>query len=226
MPPAPDWLTQSWYQELKSWQTGIAAFLGFIALVVGALINFSLNRRRDKALGREEAQAVAAALYGEITSVRERLSLLVKVLSNQANSSGINVADIDEQFISGYTTAAPTLYPALASKIGILPPDLALGITQFYYNVQTAKANLTLLVPGVPGRRYSVVAVLEPAMKAISDVRDVLRKIEARAKIPAAADPDCGSAELILMSYHAHQAERATLPPTAISGIRDLHPSR
>jgi membrane-bound ClpP family serine protease len=85
MPQAPDWLSHWWYLELKGWQSGIAALLGFIALVVGALINFSLNRRRDKALGRDEAQAVAAALYGEILSVRERLALLAKVLSTQAS---------------------------------------------------------------------------------------------------------------------------------------------
>lgn len=37
-----------WYQELKTWQTGIGALLGFTALMSAALWNFHLNRVRDK----------------------------------------------------------------------------------------------------------------------------------------------------------------------------------
>ena len=43
------------YSELKGWQTAIGSLLGFIALMVAALWNFRLNRRRDAALRADEA---------------------------------------------------------------------------------------------------------------------------------------------------------------------------
>ncbi len=71
--------TFEWYAELKSWQSGIAAILGFIALIVGALFNFRLNRRRDAGLRNDGTLGVAAALYGEILLMRERMALMAKV---------------------------------------------------------------------------------------------------------------------------------------------------
>jgi len=56
------WL--SYYQELKTWQTGLGALLGFVALMIAALWNFRLNRQRDADLRRDEARAVAAAING------------------------------------------------------------------------------------------------------------------------------------------------------------------
>jgi hypothetical protein len=35
------------YTELKTWQSGIAAMIAFVALLVSAWANFCLNRRRD-----------------------------------------------------------------------------------------------------------------------------------------------------------------------------------
>jgi hypothetical protein len=52
---------------LREWQSGIGALLGF---TLGAWINFSLNRRRDKAQRKEEMVSIAIAIYGEISSVR------------------------------------------------------------------------------------------------------------------------------------------------------------
>jgi hypothetical protein len=189
-----------WYQELKSWQSGIAAILGFFALVVGALFNFWLNRRRDAALRRDEMLGVATAIYGEILLVRERLALMAQVLSHRDHSHGEQ--EIDDQFIKDYTPSDPKLYPALAPKIGMLRHDLVLDITRFYDNFQTAKDNLPLLVKnesrGVP---YHVVTVLRPAVDAIYDIRTALRKIEQLAGIPKAEDPDAGLADAIVGSF-------------------------
>jgi hypothetical protein len=54
------------YEELKTWQQGVGALIGFVALMGAAWWNFHLNRRRDAALRNEEARAILAALYGEI----------------------------------------------------------------------------------------------------------------------------------------------------------------
>jgi hypothetical protein len=114
----------------------------FIALVVGALFNFRLNRRRDAALRNDETLGIAAALYGEILLMRERMALMAKVLSNREH---YGEHEIDQQFIDDYTPSDPILYPALAPKLGLLPSDLVLEITRFYDNFETAKRNLSLL---------------------------------------------------------------------------------
>jgi len=117
-----------WYQELKGWQSGIAALFGFAALIIAALFNFWLNRRRDAALQREEMLSVATALYGEILLLRERIALLAKVLSYRYNAGEENV---DDQLINDYEPREPALYPLLASKLELLSHDLVLDITRF-----------------------------------------------------------------------------------------------
>jgi hypothetical protein len=194
---APDWWW--WYQELKSWQSGIAAIIALFALLGGALYNFRLNRRRDDALHREEMLAVATAIYGEILLLRERLALLARILSQHYNNQD---KEIDDQFVNDYIPNNPKLYPALAPKIGLLSHDLVLDITRFYDNYQTAKDNLPLLVKSdsrpVPDH---VVTVLRPAVDAIYDVRTALRKIEQLAGIPKAKDPASGLADPIVSFF-------------------------
>src|ERR1700722_5331259 len=80
--------SMSLYDELKGWQSGIAALFGFIALIIGALWNFRLNRRRDAALRAEEAISVAAALYGEVVLLRMEVASLARSVANVAVSIG------------------------------------------------------------------------------------------------------------------------------------------
>ncbi len=62
------------YGELKGWQQSIASLICFGALIAAALFNAWLGRRRDARLRREEATAVAAALYGEIVILQQSLA--------------------------------------------------------------------------------------------------------------------------------------------------------
>ena len=101
------------YAELKGWQSGIAALLGFIALIVGALFNFKLNRRRDDALRREEMLSVAIAIYGEILMLRTEVARLAVFVShimrlaemNSARNSDINSVTNKNYLILLYTLA-------------------------------------------------------------------------------------------------------------------------
>jgi hypothetical protein len=185
-PPQPI----DWYQELKTWQSGIAALIAVLGLILGALFNFHLNRRRDEILRSEETLTVSTALYGEIILMRERIALMASALSYRSQGG-----EIDNQFVKDYSPSDPVLYPALAPKIGLLSPDLALDITRFYDSFREAKDNLALLVRSETHPiRYHPVIVLRPAVNAIYDVRTALRKIERLARIPPAKDPDSGVA--------------------------------
>lgn len=88
------------------------------------------------------------------------------------------------------------MYPALASKIGLLEPDLVLAITAFHKSFCEAKQNLMLLLPDQTRTfGYTVGWVLLPAIAAVIEVRPFLRKVEKLAKLPTAQDPDLGFAK-------------------------------
>jgi hypothetical protein len=203
------------YDELKSWQGGISSLLGFGALLVGALWNFRLNRRRDAALRSEEAVSVAAALYGEILLLRveaadlARAAALVHVSTGNERDPAIK---FDAHFVAAHVISEPMLYKALAPKLGLLPSELIIGITSFHKNIQEMKNWLPLLIDN-PERKYNygVSHVLVPARDAVYDIIPTLRRIEQLAAIVQPANAlDLGQAEgIIAMELDLHEsAER------------------
>jgi len=192
------------YSELKGWQSGIGSLLGFIALMVGALWNFRLNRRRDAALRAEEVVSVAAALYGEIALLRIEAANIARAVANAFLAEGIR---FDTHFLSAHQISEPMLYKALASKLGILPADLIIGITEFYSHIQQLKIWLPLLVDNPErGYGYGPTCVLIPARDAVFDVDPTLRYIERICGMRNTAQPvNLGAAEGVIdMEEHTH----------------------
>jgi hypothetical protein len=125
------------YEELKGWQGGIGSVLGFGALMVAALWNFHLNRRRDARLREEEALSIAAALYGEIVLLRKEVAALARALAlahiNQGTQRYPGLT-IDKHLVEAHKLSEPLLYNALAAKVGLLSPDLVVAIIEFHQN--------------------------------------------------------------------------------------------
>jgi hypothetical protein len=171
--------------ELKDWQTAIGAFAGFLAIIVGALWNYHLNRRRDARLRAEEALSIAAAYYGEIVALQNELAILSRAVAWRYISRGEDsVTKIDENFIEAYGLSEPVLYKALASKLGLLSADLIIPIVKFYAYYMDARRSLHLLVDRADrGYEFSYLTVLRPANDAIKFIAPVLRKIETLASI-------------------------------------------
>ena len=188
------------YEELKSWQSAIAAIVGFTGLIVGALWNFHLNRRRDAEIRQSEMLSVASALYGEILLLRQEAARVARIIAQWE----ANLRDcFEHSSVEDYLPGDPILYPALASKIGLLPPDLVLAITEFHKNYRDVKDNMPLVAER-PGRvTFCSTAVLEPAWAAVMEVRPALRKIEALVGIPEASDPDLGYTDAIIENRRA-----------------------
>ena len=115
------------YAELKQWQTAIGSLLGFLALMVAALWNFHLNRRRDAALRAEETNSIAAALYGEIVLLRKQVAHVARAV---AAIEASHDRKLDKHFLEAHTLSEPVLYKALAPKIGLLSSDLVIAITE------------------------------------------------------------------------------------------------
>ncbi|WP_161816544.1 hypothetical protein [Steroidobacter agaridevorans] len=170
------------YAELKTWQPGLAALLGFTGLIVAALWNFSLNRRRDAALRREEANSVAAALYGEMVLLRARAAQVGRSVAkvHVRAGTGRTIIGFDKHFVEAHKLPEPALYKALASKFGLLPSHLVVSITAFYENIQMIGFWLAQL-PKQDDRPYSYspLYVLRPARDAVHNVVPALSEIEA-----------------------------------------------
>lgn len=173
------------YTEIKGWQSAIGSVLGFGALIAGALFNFRLNRKRDALLRHEEVLSIASALYGEIVLLRRAVARMANAVGNRYIRHGFNGdSPIDRHFIEQFALPKPNLYPALASKVGMLPSQLALEVVQFYSRVEEAELWLPRMQEDDERAfSYGVKYVLDPAIDAVTGVTPALRLIEEMAGI-------------------------------------------
>lgn len=171
-----------WGLELKGWQTGIGALLGFGAIIAGALYNAHLNRKRDARLRSDEMIAVASALYGEIAILRKSLARMANAVAHRYVEHGVgNIKGeaFDRHFIEGITLPPLRLYPALAAKVGMLPSHIALEIVRFYARFEEAQTWLPRLQEDAERHfSYSVSYVIDPAIEAVTGVLPALTAIE------------------------------------------------
>jgi hypothetical protein len=182
------------YVELKGWQTGIGSLLGFVALGAGALINYHLSRRRDKHVRSEEISSVALALYGEVLLLRISAARLARFVGATylRNGASQTESSFDKYFQEMVEIPEPRIFPALAPKIGMLPPLIALEIVKFYARIDEAKAWLPRMQDD-PDRKYSysIIQVIEPAVNAVRFVAPALQEIEKLTGLtPASLDLD------------------------------------
>lgn len=173
--------------QLKQWQTLIGATLGFGGLMTAAMWNAHLNRKRDTLLRYEEANSVAAALYGEILLLRREISEVAKVVSAMELKGYV----VTQHFLDSHKSTAPHIFQALSAKLGLLPADTLLGIIGFHQDLQEAWRLLPLLVSD-PKRAfdYTITTFLKPASDAVRNVCPTLRQIETRLQI-ATYNEDC-----------------------------------
>jgi hypothetical protein len=197
-------ITASFYEELKGWQGAIGSGFGFAALIIGALFNFRLNRRRDDLLRKDEALSVAAALYGEILLLRREAARLAVAVARVHLDVGMHrdpIVKFDSHFFEAHVLSEPTLYKALAPKLGLLPSNLILAITEFHKNIQEARTWLPLMADN-PERKYTYgpLYVLTPARDAVREIVPALREIERMAMIavPAPETLEMGESEMVI----------------------------
>lgn len=173
----------------------ITFFFGVLALVIGALFNSYLNRRRDDYLRQEEMKSVAAALYGEILLLRSHSALLGKIVAKAYFAEGTgfpSTLKFNETLLERNTLKDPILYKALASKLGLLPPDLILAVTSLHAEYQEMRDWFPMLIEKKErGFSYSVLTFLEPVNNVVLGIKPTLREFERLLQIKnPAEDPD------------------------------------
>jgi hypothetical protein len=99
------------------------AGFGLAAIIVGALFNAHLNRRRDDRLRNLEARTLAVALKAELIGLKQSLTEnadgLEKRAGGETGSGGFQVPDI---------ATSIRIMPQMLSKLGLLDPDTVQNI--------------------------------------------------------------------------------------------------
>ena len=192
-----------WLSQLEGAQSGlVGSFAGFVfgitALILGALFNFRLNRRRDALLQAEEADAVAAALFGEIILIRKELARTANLVARREMANG----SFDKHFLELIRLQDPLLYKALANKLGLLDPAIILAITHFHANVEIVRAWLPHLVKTEERDfSYSPLTVLEPAIEAVEGIKPTIDALAVKMGVESPTDGlDIGAAHAVTAS--------------------------
>ncbi|WP_295144979.1 hypothetical protein [uncultured Reyranella sp.] len=142
--------------------------LGLVALLLGALFNAHLNRKRDDRLRADEAQAARRAIAAELSGIVDTLARNADDLATPKGS--FTVPDIAHQV---------RVFPALLPKVGLLGVDEARAAIDAYAMVDQYCEALLLkggkLHDGRPDRRL----VLMPKETAASVARHNRAVVEA-----------------------------------------------
>jgi hypothetical protein len=122
-----------WLDWLRDLSQGQASFLGsltgaaigLIALLLGALFNAYLNRRRDDRLRQEDQRAVAIALRSELEGLR-------RILSDNAEDVKQKEPKPDEELLVADPASSIRIMPEMVSKLGLLDGAIISAVVEAY----------------------------------------------------------------------------------------------
>jgi hypothetical protein len=148
--------------------------LGLIALLLGALFNAHLNRKRDDRLRRKETRALAAALRAELVGRSQSLLDNATRFKEGVKSECFIVPDIAQSI---------RVMPNVTDKLGLLDEDTIKDVIDAYVVIEQYCDRLILsggrLMDDMPGNRRSVLLDADLAPKVLGGtlgVNDVIQK--------------------------------------------------
>jgi gas vesicle protein len=140
-------MLSDFWQWLHTASQGEAAFvgtltgstIGLVALLLGALFNAELNRRRDDRLRKEDQRAVATALRAELEGLHRTLKENAETLRQDdyvKADQQVNVPDLAQSI---------QIMPKVVSKLGLLDRRIIDAVITAYGVVEAYSAKLLLL---------------------------------------------------------------------------------
>ena len=118
--------------EATFWGNSLGIAGGLTAIVIGAFLNASLNRRRDSRLRLAERQSIAAGLYAEIKNAKQSIERQKKQFEKKEGVS-------DDTNIHPSVPKIP-IYEANCGNIGIIGSDVIIPIVNFYEGLMSWRA--------------------------------------------------------------------------------------
>jgi len=130
------------WEWLKTLPPGAASFvgsltgsgIGLIALVIGALFNAQLNRRRDDRLRDEDRRGVATALHAELASV-------VKTL--ERNAEELKTGE-EQDFIMRDIAQSIVVWPEMVSKVTLFDTQTIQKVIDAHIVIEQYREQLTI----------------------------------------------------------------------------------
>jgi hypothetical protein len=111
------------YEYIKAFQSGLVGILGFIGVIITLWGNARLAERKRLRERDEERQTLRSALRQELTSIREEL-LNINRIVNQTPPTPVH-----------FTLEEPYVYRTLVKDIGTLGPETARRVIRVYRDV-------------------------------------------------------------------------------------------
>jgi hypothetical protein len=134
---------------------------------------------RDDAIREKESLSVALGLYSEINLISKELANLANSVGAWYLRTGVYGDGLPAHYSASFVLPEPTLFKALAAKVGMLSPEVLVPITRFYGYYGEAIGHFPkILENNERGISYGVEWVLTPAISAIEEVQPALREIE------------------------------------------------
>jgi hypothetical protein len=146
-----DWLAKLPQGSASFVGTLAGSSLGLIAILIGALVNASLNRRRDDRLRDDDRIALTSTLYAELLGIHRALIENAQHLTDKPPDAG-----------GGFMVPEPSvkLLPEMLSKIGLLSSDTIRKVMDAYVLTEQYLEGLILaggtLQSGMPENRQLV----------------------------------------------------------------------
>ena len=145
-----DWLAALPQSSASFVGTLTGSALGLIALLLGALFNAHLNRKRDDNLREVERIAVASAIYAELSGVHRTLLENAKRLEDKPPAAG-------EGFAVPDLAHSVQVFSHMLPKIGLLRADTIRTVMDAYVLIEQYAEGLILLggamKPNMPENR-------------------------------------------------------------------------
>lgn len=135
---AVEWLAKQPASVATFLGTLAGSTIGLVALLIGALFNAHLNRRRDDRLRKEEARSIRGALIGELTVLRDAFNKGAVDLESKGLEKG-------GTFLVPDYSPSVSVMPSLLPKFGLLSASAVQQVIAVYMIVDEFGPTLLLL---------------------------------------------------------------------------------
>jgi hypothetical protein len=132
-----DWLATLPQGSASFVGTVTGSALGLVALLLGALYNARLNRRRDDRLRKHERQIIAVALHAELSSIENSLV-------GNAHDLTEKPPDVGGSFLVPDVMHSSHVFQETLPKIGLLDPVTTRKVIDAYILLGQYLQDLTL----------------------------------------------------------------------------------
>ena len=126
--------------------------------------------------------------------LREQLALLARVVAH-VHMRDQNFRDFRTDV---YRPSKPVIFSNLSGKPGQLDPDLIIGISKFFSDLEEASRGLDVISAERDGPSYSCLIVLRPFVSGVQEVQPILTMLQHMLGMPGVEEPNVGNTEAVI----------------------------